>query len=224
MGPAGTLASRASNALTTLRTFVSENAPLPLAVVGLFLYGVVWTAYSVFYRAFGLTPRDVGIEYAEIVQEEAVAVVVYAVIVVIVVAGHYLILRALRVRLPRSYKLAAVAVGAVAAVLYPTADAYFSAKHAKRGDGLQVGGGWLPLPLSAPLVYARFADRTVPRVSPITPTDCVLYLGATTETTVLRVLESDRGTGRVVRVPRRTVLVIDSRSRGCERQRCERQR
>ncbi len=89
-----TTASRTSDALTNLWTLVSHNATLALAVVGLFLYGIVWTAYSIFYREFGLTPRDVGIEYSQMVQEAAVAVVVYVVIVATVVGGHYLALKA----------------------------------------------------------------------------------------------------------------------------------
>lgn len=55
--PPGTLPSRATDALAKPWVLVSQNAPLALAMVGLFLYGVVWTAYAIFYRAFGLTPR-----------------------------------------------------------------------------------------------------------------------------------------------------------------------
>lgn len=219
--PAGTLPSR-SDGVAARWALVSHNATLALAMVGLLLYGVVWTAYAIFFRAFGLTARDVGIEYSEMVQEAAVAVVVYAEIVVIVVVGHYFVLRAFRVRLPRSYKLGAIVVGAFAAVLYPSADAHFSARHAKSGDGLEVGGGSFPLPLglplSAPHVSARFSDKSVATASGIRETDCVLYLGATAETVVLWVLESDIGNGRVVRVPKRST-VIAGRSRNCARRR-----
>lgn len=206
-------------ALAKVWALIPDNAPLALAVVGLLLYGVVWTAYSVFYRTFGLTPRDAGIAYPDMVQEAAVAVLVYALIVLVVLAGHYAALRALRVRLPRFYKAAVIAVGLVAAVLYPSADAYFSARHAKRGDGVQLGGGWFPLPLGLPLraprVSVRFTETSAASATAIGSNDCVVYLGATNETTVVWVLDSDKENGRVVQVPKR-LTVIEGRSASCE--------
>jgi hypothetical protein len=211
-------AARASGAIAKLWAAVPDHSPLMLAVAGLLLYGVTWTAYAIFYRSFGLTPRDVGIEYGEIVQEAAVALVIYAVIVAFVVGGHYGVLRASRVRLPTWYKPTAIVVAVVAAVLYPWADAYLSSLHAKRGDGVEAGGGWFPLPLGLPLtaprVSLRFSEPGAARASALRRSDCV-YLGATNETTVVWVLDENRQNGRVLQVPRR-VTVVDGETSSCD--------
>jgi hypothetical protein len=108
-----------------------------------------------------VAPCRPGIEYGEIVQEAAVALLIYVVIVAVVVGGHYVALRAFRVGLPEWYKPLVIGFAVLAAVAYPCTDAYLSGVHAKRGEGVEVGG-WSPLPLGLPLacvVYLRVPKR-----------------------------------------------------------------
>jgi hypothetical protein len=212
-------APMAGEEIRRLWTALPDHAPLVLAGVGLFFYGVVWTAYAIFYRSFGLTPRQAGVQYGEIVQEAAVAVLIYALIVGVVVGGHYLVLRALRVRLPRWYKPLAVWVAVLAAVAYPWADAYLSGERAKRGEGVIVGGGSFPLPLglplSAPRVSVRFSEPGAAQAAALAREDCIVYLGATNETTVVWIVGDAGERGRVVQVPKR-VTIVDGQTSSCD--------